>query len=134
MAIDDRMSAITLARAKLHVYNVCATGGRITLVRPGTKDEFGSLLTEVTQELKAFPIRHNPYDRKTIEKISWAEETDIICFVPKLQLDNLSLTITQIQKLYKTFRHNNKTYNAKYIEPYSPFYDDFLYMIVGGKS
>lgn len=135
MAIDDRMTSIALTKAKQQVYNVCLTGHDITLVSvTSDKDEMGTPLNEGTQGLKAFPVRYNPYDREVTEKISWADNTDILCYVPKLQLDNLSLTIPMLRKKYKTFRHFNKTYEIRYIEPYSAFAGDYLYVIFGGKS
>jgi hypothetical protein len=134
VAIDTGMTSLALAKAKQHVYNVCSQGADIVLVGSSTKDEFGALLTENNLTLKAFPIRFNPYDRETSEKISWSENTDILAYVPILQLDNLGLTVQQIQSKYKKFRHGNKTYDLRYIEPYSGFAGSFLYMVVGGKS
>jgi len=134
MAIDTGMTSTALARAKLHVYNVCLQGHDITFIKEATEDELGTALTETTLVLKASPVRTNPYDRDVIEKISWAENTDVLAYIPMLQLDNLSLTIRQIQSKYKFFRHDKKTYDIKYIEPYSAFANSFLYMIIGGKS
>ena len=134
MAIDNRMTAQALAKAKLHVYNVCSQGANVTLSAAVTKDEMGTPLTPSTQDLRAFPVRFNPYDREVIEKISWAENTEILCYIPKLQLDNLSLTVQDIRVKYKKFKYDKKTYDIRYIEPYSAFAGDFLYVVIGGKS
>jgi hypothetical protein len=128
------MTSQALLRAKTHVNNVCNQGLSITLFRPGTKDEFGTQLTETTQILKAFPIRFNPYDREVLEKISWAENTEILCYVSKLQIDNLSLTVQDLRVKYSGFRFDKKTYDIRYVEPYSAFANDFLYVVIGGKS
>ena len=135
MAIDDRMTSQSLARAKLHVYNVCSGAAEVTLLSANKdKDEFGTPLNETTLSLKTFPVRFNPYDRKVTEKIAWADDTDILCYIPKLQLDNSSLTIQMLRKKYKTMRYDKKTYDIRYIEPYSAFLNDFLYVVIGGKS
>lgn len=128
------MTTQALAKAKLHVYNVCGQGADLTLTRAATKDEMGLPLTYSTQILKAFPVRFNPYDREVMEKISWAENTDILCYIPKLQIDNLSLTIQDLRVKYKNFKYDKKMYDMRYIEPYSAFAGDFLYVIIGGKS
>ena len=134
MAIDDAMTARALLRAQQHVYNVCAQGHRITLVKNVTKDELGAKLTETTIELKAFPIRYTPFDREVTAKISWTENVDVICYVPKYQLNNLSLTIKNLKARYSTFRIDNKTYTVRHMEPYNAFATDYLYMVVGGKE
>lgn len=134
MAIDNAMTATALLRAQQQVYNVCAQGQGIVLVKNATKDELGSKLTETTLALKAFPIRYTPFDREVTAKISWTENVDVICYVPKLQLSNLSLTIKNLKARYSTFRIDNKTYTVRHMEPYSAFANDYLYMVVGGKE
>ena len=134
MAIDDAMTARALLRAQQQVYNVCATGHIITLVKMATRDELGSKLSETTLELKAFPIRYTPFDRDVTAKISWTENVDVICYVPKYQLNLLSLTIKNLKARYSTFRIDNKTYTVRHMEPYSAFATDYLYMVVGGKE
>lgn len=132
-AIDGAMTSVSLARAKLHVYNVCQGGSLIYLLGPATKDEFGEILTESSQALHAFPVRFNPYDRKTMEKISWAEDTDILCFVAKKEIDNLSINIERLRR-YKEMKYSGKKYDLRYIELYDAFYNDFLYVVIGGKK
>jgi len=134
MAIDTGMTNIALTRAKQQVLNVCTQGSLLTLVGSGTdKDEFGTFRNETTLVLKTFPVRFNPYDREVKEKITWADNTDIICYVPKLQFDTLSISIPILRKRFKNMRHDNRTYELRYIEPYSAFAGDFLYIIIGGK-
>lgn len=132
-AIDSAMTSARLTRAKLHVYNVCQDGSLIYLLDPATKDEFGEILTESSQSLHAFPIRFNPYDRKTMEKISWAEDTDILCFVAKKEVDNLGINIERLRR-YKEMKYGGKKYDLRYIELYDAFYNDFLYVVIGGKK
>lgn len=134
MAIDGGMTTYAFNRAKQHVLNVCSQGSSIILVGVSTKDEFGTITNESTLTLKSFPTRYNPYDREVSNEISWADNTDILCYISKLQIDNLSLTIQALRKKYKTFRHNNKTYEIRYIEPFNAFAGDCLYVIIGGKS
>jgi len=134
MAIDTGMTNIASIRAKQQVLNVCTQGSALTLVGAGTdKDEMGAFRNETTLALKTFPVRFNPYDRELREKIAWVDNTDIICYVPKLQLDNLSISIQMLRKKFKNMRYDNKTYELRYIEPYSAFAGDFLYVIIGGK-
>lgn len=133
MAIDTAMTSAALIRAKLHVYNVCQSGSLIYTIDPATKDEFGEILTESSQSLHAFPIRFNPYDRKTMEKISWAEDTDILCFVAKKEIDDLNINIERLRR-YKEMKYSNKKYAIRYVELYSAFYNDHLYIVIGGKK
>jgi len=133
MSIDNAMTDVRLLNAQTHVLNVCADGGTITLVKALTKDEMGEILTESTQDLKSFPVRFAPFDRQVIEKIGWAENVDVLCFVSKLAIDNLSLTLTKL-KQYKNLRHEGKTFELSYIDYYSSFKNDFLYIIIGGKK
>jgi hypothetical protein len=135
MAIDGGMNSQSLITAKKHVYNVAMNGSNIVLVSSDSnKDEFGTVKSENTLSLKSFPTRYSPYDRDVIQKIGWAENTEILCYIPKLQIDKLNLTIQTMRKIYKEFRHNKKTYEIRYIEPYSAFANDFLYIVIGGKS
>src|SRR4030042_4037833 len=131
-SLDTALTSARLLQAKTHVYNVCNTGASITLIKSGTKDEFGKTLTESTLTLKAFPIRFAPFDRQVLEKIGWAENTDILFFVSKLAVDNQSVSLATL-KLYKNVRYNGKTFELRYIDYYSSFGTDFLYIIIGGK-
>ena len=132
-AIDQVMSTATLNRAKLHVYNVCQRGSSFTLVKPGTKDEMGEVLSESELSLNAFPVRFNPYDRKTKERISWAEDTDILCYVAKKQIDDVSISIEQLRR-YLYLKYSGKRYSIRYVELYDAFHTDYLYVVIGGKK
>ena len=135
MPVDGGMNNFSLIKAKKHVYNVCLNGVDVTLVsNVSNKDEFGTILSENPVVLKSFPTRYSPYDREVTQKISWAENTDIICYISKLELDNKNLSIQSLRKKYKEFRCYGKTYEIRYIEPYSAFAGDYLYVIFGGKS
>jgi hypothetical protein len=134
MAIDGAMTIGRLATAKRHVYNVCQTGHSVTLKSGSSKDEMGSPLSDSDLNFKAFPVRYSPYDREVLQKISWAENTDILIYISKEELDNNSLKIANLQRKYKKIRHANKDYEIRYIEPYSAFFNDFLYVVIGGKS
>ena len=131
MAIDTKMSATSLVDAKLHVYNVCQTGHTITLVGPGTVDEYGEILTENTRALQVFPIRYKPFPRKVSESISWAKDVDVIFYVAKKQLDDLSLDVIDLDRTYKDVRIASLDYEIKYIDNYSSFFTDHLYVIIG---
>jgi len=133
MAIDLGMTSTKLVKAKLHVYNVCSQGNTITLIKPAAKDEMGTALTESSISLKTHPIRFSPFDREVSQKISWSEDVDILCYVSKLEIDKLSININKLKKQYGALRYNNKTYTIRYIENYSSFGADFLYVVIGGK-
>lgn len=132
--IDQAMTSAKLIAAKRHVYNVCRNSHSVTLLSATVKDEMGSPLTDATLTLKAHPVRYSPYDREVLQRISWAENTDILFYVSKLEIDNNSLTVQQIQRKYKKIRHEKKDYDIRYIEPYSSFLNDYLYVVIGGKS
>ena len=132
MAISDGMITTNLASAKENVLQVCAYGKVITLVKPGTTDEFGELLTESSLPLHSFPVRFSPFDRETTLKITWAEAVSVIFYVAAKEVDNLSLTIDDL-KSYINVYHEDKEYEIAYIEPYSNFADSFLYVIIGAK-
>jgi hypothetical protein len=135
MAIDDRMTNAALSRAQTHVRNVCATGSDIQLIKPSTsssKDEFGAIVSASALDLKAFPVRFSPFDRVTLQRITWAENVDILCYVSKLAVDNLSVTIKQLKKKYSRLKYGGYNYDIRYIEYYNAFANDWLYIIVGG--
>lgn len=132
MAIDDRMTDEALALAKTHIYNVTQQGATVTLVKPGTKDEYGTILTETTLDLKVHPTRFTPFSRELVQKISWTENVDVIFFASKKQIDNLSLTIAHI-KQYINIKYKSKKYELRYVDEYSSFGDDCLYVILGAK-
>jgi hypothetical protein len=132
MAITDGMINDHFVRAKAHVYNVCQAGADITLIKPATKDRMGGILTETTLELKSFPVRFSPFDRETAGKISWAENVNVIFYVAMKELDLASLTIKDV-KHYTHIKHDSKNYELAYIDNYSGFAENFLYIIIGGK-
>lgn len=134
MSVSDRMTSAALSTAKLHVDTVTSLGKTVTLVKAATKDEMGAILTESTQNLKAFPIRFSPYDRQTERRITFAEDTDVLFYIAKKQIDDLSLTVNYLKRNYQKVRYNGKMYDIRYISPYSQFRDDFLYVILGCKE
>lgn len=130
--LQQAMTTQRMTRAKLDVSQVVSCGPIIRIFKPATKDEFGTLLTETYFELNSFPVRFNPYSRDVTQKISWSENTDIICYCSKKDLDDLEITIQQA-RTYKYLRHNNKQYSLRYVELYSQFATDYLYVLFGGK-
>jgi len=130
--LQEAMTPQRLARAMNDVSQVCGLGSVIRIFKPATKDTFGTLLTEEYFELSSFPIRYAPYPRKVSQDISWSEDTDILCYAAKKDLDGLDITIQQA-RTYKYLQHNNKKYTLRYVEPYSQFGDNYLYVIFGGK-
>lgn len=134
MSVSDRMTTQALARAKSQIDDVVQLGVDLVLIKPATKTELGDILTESTVTFKAFPVRYTPFDRKTSQKVSWAEDVDVIGYLSKKAVDTAGYTISQLQRQYKKIRVNSKTYDIKYIEYYSNFANDFLYVLVGGKA
>ena len=132
MSVSDRMTATNLIRAKQQIYDICQTGSDIVLVKSVTSDEFGETLTESVQALKAYPVRLSPFSRRVTYQISWSEDVDLICYVSKKKIDDLSLTIAKL-KSYKVVRYDNQDYDIKYIEKFSAFANDHLYIVIGGK-
>jgi hypothetical protein len=134
MAIDDRMTSANLSRAQGHVETVTSLGADLSLIKAGTKDELGGIITEEILTLKAFPTRFSPYDRDTLRKISWAENTDVIAYVSKKAVENAGYTIENLRRYYKKMRIHSKNYETRYVEPYGAFASDFLYIVIAGKS
>ncbi len=132
MPVYDQMNTAALTTAKMHIYEVCQLGAEIVFVKPGTVDELGEILTESTLTLHTHPVRFSPFDRETSEKISWAENVNVIFYVAMKEIDDLSLTTADI-KQYIKLRHNNKEYEISYVDNYSGFGNSFLYLIIGSK-
>jgi hypothetical protein len=133
-AVDQGMTSAALAKAKLHVYNVCQDGFDIKVLKPASasaKDELGTVISSTSLDLKAFPIRFSPFDRRTTERITWAENVDLIAYVSKLEVDGLSVTLKQLKNKYDRLRYDGKTYDLKYVEHYNAFANDWLYIIFG---
>jgi hypothetical protein len=136
MALENAMTAAELTRAQLRVMRVCATGQQVSLTKPiaGSKDEFGSPTGSVsTLNLMAHPIRFSPYERRVLQSVAWAENTDVLCYTSKMALDLLMVTIEQARR-YKSLKYQGKSYDIRYIELYSGFGTDHLYVIIGGKA
>lgn len=132
-SLDTALTSKRLLTAQTHVYNVCQTGADVTLIKSLTRDSFGQTLTETTLDLKSFPVRFSPFDRKTVERIGWVKNCDVLCYVSKKAIDLMSVTLKQMQQ-YKNMRHEGKTYDLRYIEYSSGFGTDFLYVVIGGKA
>lgn len=132
MAIDDEMTAAHLLRAQTHVYNICQTGADVALIKPGTKDRLGTILTESSLTLKTFPVRFTPFSKEIHLKVSWAENVDVIFFVALREVFLLSLTINDL-KHYTNAKYENKDYELAYVDLYSNFGTGFLYVIIGAK-
>lgn len=130
--IDGAMTSATYTRAYRHVYDVCMTGYDVSLIKGSVVDQMGTSTTDSEINLHAFPVRFSPYDREVTQKIAWAENTDILCYISKKEIDLAGYTLLQLKKKYTKLRHASKTYDIKYIEYYSEFYNNFLYVIVGG--
>lgn len=130
--IDKQMTATRLTKAKLHVYNVCQLGHTITFIKAGAKDEFGEIITEETLDLKAHPIRYTPFDRRTFQNISWAENVEIIFYIARKEIDDLNLTTIDL-KQYEKIVYDNREYEIRYVDNYSSFGTDALYIVVGGR-
>lgn len=134
MAVDDRMILEKFNTAKDHVYNVTQQGQTVTLIKSGTKDELGEALTEDTLDLKAHPVRFTPFTRKVSQTVSWSEDCDILIYVSKKEVvDDKSKTLKQL-KQYKKIRHDNVDYDIRYIDNFSSFFNDHLYIIIGAKK
>jgi hypothetical protein len=133
MAVDSKMTAAALNRAKEHVYNVTQLGMDYTLVKASVKDELGGVLSESTVTFKSFPNRWTPYDRKTTRQISWTDDTDFIGYLSRKEIEDAGYTVDKLRKEYKKLRIAGKTYEITHVEPYSAFGTSSLYIIVGGK-
>lgn len=132
MSISDRMTTAAKQRAMRHVLDVCTQGSDIEVIKASSKDELGTITAVSSLDLKAFPIRFSPFDRETLQKITWAENCDILCYVSKLAVDNLSVTLKQLKKRYVKLKYDDIVYDIRYIEYYDAFADDWLYIIFGG--
>lgn len=132
--IDQGMTTRAYNRARQHVKHVCSLGHDVTLIKQSNKDEMGTGRSEITIELKAHPVRYSPFDRDVIEKISWAENVEILCYISKKEIVEKGYDTRKLKTKFNKMRHGSKTYDIRYIENYWSFNSDFLYIVVGGKS
>jgi hypothetical protein len=130
--ITNGMSNKNFILAKSQVKYICNKGISIKIYKASKKDEFGEITSEVSKIFKSFPIRYTPYDRKVEAKITWAPDTDCLAYVSKLAVDDMGLDINDL-KTYEKMEINGKTYDLRYVEPYSQFANDYLYVVFGGK-
>ncbi len=124
-------------RLKRTVENICSKGKDIILSRPGTKNEFGDIITPNTIPMKAFPVRHSPFTREVNRRISWADSCDVICYVPKTILNTLDKGIQYLRRYdtLKIAKDNNSKwdiYEVKHISFERDILGDFLYIAIGG--
>ena len=129
MAVDDRMP-IHLSRAKTHVYNVCQGGPLVKIIKSLSQDELGGELSETDIIIHSFPIRFKPFPNEIREKVSWSEKVDVIFYFAKQEMEALLYTLEQI-KQFKKIELESKEYDIKYVDYFSAFADDFLYLIIG---
>jgi hypothetical protein len=130
----DGMSPASLVRATGHVQSATALGQDIQLIKAATRDEMGTALTETVLTLKAFPIRYSPFTRDVTQKIGYADDCDVLCYCSKKTIYDLGYTIEQLRRQYLKLRIDNKSYTQRYIEFYSQFSNDWLYIIIAGKK
>lgn len=132
--IDQAMTSSAFTRAKGHVTSVCALGQDITLIRQSDKDEMGTGTSEVTLALKAHPVRFAPFDRMVTERISWAEDVEILAYISKSRVTALGYSVKKLKNKFSKMKHNGKTYDIRYADNYNSFGTDFLYVVLGGKK
>lgn len=116
-----------------NIESLCSKGSTVTLVKQGTQDEFGELTSEETLNVKAFPIRHAPFNRSTIDKVAWATEVEVLVYISKKAQDDKCRSLRDLRD-YKEMKVENKRYDIRYVELYMNVKDDFLYYIFGGKK
>lgn len=133
MPVDDRLTHIAYLRARQHVETVTNMGMTFTLIKPGTKDEFGEILTEATLNLKAHPVRQTPFTREVAEKIAWTSSVDILFYVSAKTVEEMPLDIDDLQQYIKV-RFNNKEYEIKHIEKHISFGEGYLYYVIGARA
>lgn len=133
MSYLDGLSPAKLAQAAIHVQSATALGQDIQLIKASVKDEMGTPTSETIVTLKAFPIRYSPFTRDVTQKIGWAEDTDVLAYCSKKTIYDAGYEIENLRRHYKNMRIGNKTYSIRYIEFYSQFASDWLYIIFGGK-
>ena len=129
--ITRGMNPSSIAKAKSEIYQVCRTGKTITLIKASKKDKGGEVIEDTTQDLKSFPVRYSPFDRKVFQKISWAENVNIILYVSALELENIPLSLAQIKRFEK-IEIDKKQFNLTYADYYGPMGDSHLYVVIGG--
>lgn len=134
MMITAGMAGGALAQAKREVYDVCATGGILTIYPASSTDKFGEETgTPTGINLNVFPVRMAPFSRKLASAVSWTDHVDAIAYVSKHGLDLIPLSLQKL-KTYKNAKYNGQKYTIDQCENYLPFADDFLYVLVGLKK
>lgn len=123
-----------LAQAKNDVYRTCQKGQSVIFSKSSTNDEFGEPLTNSTQTLKAFPIRYSPFSRTILLNVSWSNDVDVILFISKKEFDNNSFTVANFKSNYKRISVSGIEYDISYIENHMAHGNDYLYVIIGGKT
>lgn len=131
--IDDQLNSFNLERAKTQVYNVTRRGITITLRKPDERDSFGTSLSWIAQNFKAFPRRYTPLLRKYAKQVSFSDDVDVVCYISKKEADGLNLTIDEL-KSFNEMIVDNKTLTLSHVEFYKAFSNDFLYYVLGGKK
>ena len=87
--ITDFMTSNALQDALLNVFKVCESGKSIYLIKTISRDEFGEPVSEESLELKSFPVRYAPFSREVRDKLTWAKDIDIICYISKKAVDDI---------------------------------------------
>ena len=127
---DTRMSIQAYTRAAEHVRRVCRDGSTVSLIRTVTKDEFGAPLTTESIDLLSHPIRNTPFSIDIAQKITWAENVEVIFYVAQKQVDSLGHTVETLKR-FEHIRYNGIKYERRYVDSYMKFGKDWLYIIIG---
>jgi len=128
--IDRQINIRNRNRALRHIENIRTDNKTVTLVKGTAKDDFGEPTETGTLDIKAF-VRLSPFERKTYERITWADNVDILLYASKKAIYDLGYTIDDIKE-YQYIKVDKKKYELKYTEFKDNFGDDYLSIIIGG--
>ena len=116
--------------AKNRVKKRCSKGISIKLFVANRTRSFDSDNNDISVNIKSFPIRYAPFDRKTLERVNFSEDVDVLVYVPYDVLLSKGYNIN----LYREVEIMNKRYKIYKTEPYSQHDNTFLYYIIGGRK
>lgn len=117
-----------LNEVQQRIKSLCAEGKTIELFKDTGKTGDGTRTDLVS--LSAFPVKKAPFDRRTLNQVSFADRVTVICYVSKLEV------IEKVQKISQLKRRNmaeidGEVMKVTQIENYSSFSDDHLYIVIG---
>jgi len=117
------LSSADIVQVRKDCHSACQQGQSVIFRNEGLS--FDDL------DLLSFPVRYKPFSRELYERITWADDCNIICYIAKKEIDDLDVTIEGLRR-YDKIVIAKLEYDIQHIVLQGGVGDNFAYILVGG--